>query len=364
MRVAAAAVLPFVVGMLSSSCGGSAPASPSSVPSPNASAPRLPGPSGVSGRTVDVLSEAGAAGIRIQPDGGAAVSSDADGYFSLPSSSSLYRLTLTGPEFVTRETAVTASATQTTVSLIPNRFDLSSFNEMFSRASALHRWLQPPRLVVERAVLTLTSVNDDTFLARDEQLSASEVSDLIDDLRWGLPQMTGNSFADFSAIDLQTSASGSMVNVKRTGAVFVARYEGLQDATTYWGYGRWAWDERDAIVAGIMFLDRAFEQSGSPFRRSLRSHELGHALGYSHVTLRASVMNSSGRVTPNQFDREATLIAFKRPPGNQVPDRDPSWYTLGLTLRSSDFGVTWGPPVPEAIEPAWRPRRLGPTRTP
>ena len=346
MRVAAAALFPFVVGMLSSSCGGSAPASPSSVPSPNVSAPRFPGPSGVSGRTVDVLSEASAAGIRIQPDGGAAVSSDADGYFSLPSSSSLYRLTLTGPEFVTRETAVTASATQTTVSLIPNRFDLSSFNEMFSRASALHRWLQPPRLVVERAVLTLTSVNDDTFLARDEQLSASEVSDLIDDLRWGLPQMTGNSFADFSAIDLQTSASGSMVNVKRTGAVFVARYEGLQDATTYWGYGRWAWDGRDAIVAGIMFLDRAFEQSGSPFRRSLRSHELGHALGYSHVTLRASVMNTSGRVTPNQFDREATLIAFKRPPGNQVPDRDPSWYTLGLTLRSSDFGVTWGPPVP------------------
>jgi hypothetical protein len=55
----------------------------------------------------------------------------------------------------------------------------------------------------------------------------------------------------------------------------------------------------------------------------LRIHELGHALGYQHVTSRTSIMNPALGPEPSQFDREGAIIAFQRPPGNRAPDTDP-----------------------------------------
>ena len=77
-------------------------------------------------------------------------------------------------------------------------------------------------------------------------------------------------------------------------------------------------------------LDAAFDTTDGPFRRSLRVHELGHALGYNHVTLRESVMNSSARIEPNEFDLHGARLAFLRPPGNRSPDEDPDEFTSNL----------------------------------
>jgi hypothetical protein len=49
--------------------------------------------------------------------------------------------------------------------------------------------------------------------------------------------------------------------------------------------------------------------SGSIFGRSLRAYELGHSLGYNHVTLRESVMNASARIEPNPFTANLRGIA-------------------------------------------------------
>jgi hypothetical protein len=98
------------------------------------------------------------------------------------------------------------------------------------------------------------------------------------------------------------------------------------------------------VVGGIVFLDRDFERSGSQFRRSLRVHELGHALGYMHVTLCTSVMNSSADVMPNDWDRQSVRIAFQRPPGNRSPDTDPSSYSLNTKPIGRPAPIaTWGP---------------------
>ena len=76
-------------------------------------------------------------------------------------------------------------------------------------------------------------------------------------------------------------------------------------------------------MGGIVMLDRDFERRATPSRRALRSHELGHALGYAHVSGRESVMNASGSTEPTPFDRDATRIAFQRKPGSRSPDVDP-----------------------------------------
>jgi hypothetical protein len=123
----------------------------------------------------------------------------------------------------------------------------------------------------------------------------------------------------------------------------VARYVGLTQATGFWGYSRWFVRGDGTITSGESMLDRDFEQSSSPYRRSLRAHELGHALGYNHVTVRPSVMNSAARLEPNDFDRDASRIAFQRPPGNHSPDVDPNTFSTNR-LRTS--AGSWAPAVP------------------
>jgi hypothetical protein len=155
--------------------------------------------------------------------------------------------------------------------------------------------------------------------------------------------VTGGRFSVFAGEQQETAAAGERVRVARRGDIVVAHYEGLQAATSAWGWGRWAVDGRGAVLGGIVMLDRGFENSGSQFRRSLRIHELGHALGYGHVTARESVMNSSGRIQPNSFDRDASKIAFQREPGNRSPDSDPDQFTTNATTAS---GITWATGLP------------------
>lgn len=92
-------------------------------------------------------------------------------------------------------------------------------------------------------------------------------------------------------------------------------------------------------VSGIIMLDRAFDTSGSMRRRSLRLHELGHALGYNHVSARDSVMNSYARTEPKTFDHDAARLAFMRPPLNRSPDIDPDPFSVNL--RAPSQGLTW-----------------------
>ena len=66
------------------------------------------------------------------------------------------------------------------------------------------------------------------------------------------------------------------------------------------------------VTAGAILLDNEFDRSDAK-RRLLRTHELGHALGYNHVRSRPSIMNPEIGPEPNAFDREAAVIAFRPP---------------------------------------------------
>jgi hypothetical protein len=211
-----------------------------------------------------------------------------------------------------------------------------AFDQMFRSSGVLQRWVSPPRLVVQARVLQFTSLTDQTYAAADAVMTSEEIDLLLEDLNWGLPQLTDEHLT-FAGQLRETAASGDSVHLARPGEIVVARFQGLQDATGFWGYGRWASDGSGTIQGGIIMLDAAFDSSGSEFRRSLRVHELGHALGYSHVTSRLSAMNSSGRVEPNGFDLNAARIAFRRPPGNRTPDIDPDAFTSNLKVG----GLIW-----------------------
>jgi hypothetical protein len=305
-----------------------------------ATTPGPPGPS-VSGRTVDVLSRLPIAGVAVRIDGAGESTTDADGAFTVTAAATggRQRITMSSASTVDRQTHIRVPGQAPTVTLIPRAFDLRTFDEMFRARGGLHRWIEAPRLVVQRRVLAFTNTTAMSYVATADTMSDAETSDLIADLRWALPQLTGGTFQDFAGVDVELAAEGAAVAISRPGVITVARYDGLGDALSAWGYGRWSWNAAGEVQAGAMLLDNTFELANSPYRRSLRAHEFGHTLGYDHVSITTSVMHISARIEPTPFDRDAATIAFLRRPLNLSPDIDPDPITVNGMATAG--GLTW-----------------------
>jgi hypothetical protein len=340
MKLLATRLAVLALPLMLIGCGGSggSPAAPGPpvVPAPGP----LPG-AGINGVAVDALSDIPLAGATVRVDGLGETVTNASGafHFDAPDPQQIRAISVSSPAIVERATRLRVPGPDATLTLMPAALDLDAFNQMFRSNGELHRWTSAPRIVVLDRLLSFTNTSDLEYAALAPVMSADEVTALIEDLRWALPQLTGNAFAQFASEQRETSVEGDRVRVSRPGLIVVARYEGLTTATGFWGYTRWAWNGAGETQAGIIMLDRGFETSGSPFRRSLRAHEFGHALGYNHVTVRQSVMNSSARIEPNRFDLDGARFAFLRPPLNRSPDVDPLPYTGNL--RALTERVFW-----------------------
>jgi len=302
---------------------------------------RVASPPNVTGRTVDVVSSLGLPGVTVRIDGLGEAVTGSDGAFGLSTTSpqQVRGVTISSALTIDRTTRLRAPGPGATITLLPRSLDLTSFDQMFrGNGGELHRWVGAPLVVIERRVLQFNGVSDDAYIATSAVMSDAEVGSVLADLTWALPQLTGNTFNAFLEQKIETAAEGDLVTVNRPGAIVVARYEGLTSKTTFWGYTRWAWNGAGEMQAGIVMLDRGFDSSGSQYGRALRAHELGHALGYSHVTARASVMNTAAYLEPNAADRDGARIAFLRSPLNRTPDIDPDPLTIN---RRSVGGLVW-----------------------
>ena len=293
----------------------------------------------MSGVTVNALSDAPLAGVVIRVAGVGEATTTADGRFSISTAEpeQVRQVTISSGATIERLTHMRVPGPEARLTLMPTGLDLRAFDEMFRSSGSLARWTSAPRIVVQSRVLQFTNVTDLEYVGTSQTMTSAEVAGLLGDLSHGLPQITGNAFPAFAAEEHEQASEGARVSVSRDRSVVVARYEGLAAATGFWGYGRWGTSGGE-VVRGIIMIDRAFDVSGSAFRRSLRIHELGHALGYNHVTVRDSVMNAHARNEPNTFDRDAARFAFMRPPLNRSPDIDPDPFSVNLRARS---GLVW-----------------------
>jgi hypothetical protein len=132
------------------------------------------------------------------------------------------------------------------------------------------------------------------------------------------------------------------VAVRRPGKIVIGRYTGITTLANTIGYGSWAEQPDGTVVGGTVWLDRDFDKENTR-RWLLRTHELGHALGYSHVTVRTSIMNPAIGPEPTDFDRAGAAIAFQRPVGNTSPDTDPT--TTPRTFSITEGAVRWSAPI-------------------
>jgi len=222
--------------------------------------------------------------------------------------------------------------------LIPSSFDLVAFDQMFRGATSggrLIKWLAAPALVVQRNVLLWANSPDDRYLAEDEQWTDGDVAGVIADLTFGLQTISAGVFPAFSAIRVEQAAAGTMVTVPQAGAIVVARYRSLRgpSGSRVGGLGTTNTDAAGVIHGGMVMLDRDSELAQLASAPRVRVHELGHALGTSHVTSRASFMNASDVGLPNEADKEAFRVAARRPPGSRSPDVDPADFRGNAVTR-------------------------------
>jgi hypothetical protein len=315
----------------------------------NPAAPTTPAAGGTlplsattTGQTIDAVGGGPMGGMTIRVND-SSVTSNGEGQFEIQASGGRQTATISGPGVIVRETGLTIPGPHTVLSLIPASFDLPSFDQMFRRSTRLQRWTTSPSLIIQTRTLLFTSIADTEFVAADGDMSPDQIAELVNDLTAGLYDLSGGTLR-FESIEIETAESGSLVAMARSNHIVAARFSGLR-RTGYLGFGRWATTPDDAVVAGAVFYDRDFEAIGGSHRRAIRIHELGHALGYHHVTSRTSVMNPVPQVSPTVFDREAAAIAFQRDPGNRSPDVDVSGFSTNL-MPGADGRITWHPGLP------------------
>jgi hypothetical protein len=304
----------LAASILASTCSGSSPSAPTSVG--GASLPSY------RGETVSAIDGSPISGVTIKV-GSRTATSDHLGRFEvtdLPDGAAI--ITLSGSSIVERRRNLAMTEDVTKETLIPSSFDLDAFDEMFRGTGQLQRWTSAPALVVLGSVMQYHGTADDAYHATSTQLTEAEVALLIEHLTEGLSLLTGGRFKSFSSVVVERPASGTPASTLRTGAIVVGRYRGMLASANTIGLGRWSTAGDSAqVVGGAIYLEQSFDRTDEA-RRLLRIHELGHALGYLHVTTRTSIMNPAIGPAPTEFDRSAAMIAFERTPGNQSPDDD------------------------------------------
>ena len=299
------------------------------------------------GYAVNAIDAAPAAGLIVRVGNTRPVTTDIRGYFQAEVvAPGAYETTISDSTMtiVDRHTTVTVPASERTrFSLIPVSFDLQAFDEMFRATNArLQRWTTRPSLVVLASVMSLKGGSGGSYSATSEQMSDEEVGQMIDHLTEGLSLLTGGTYATFAKVEVERPARDEQVTVWRPGAIVVGRYAGVVSTAGTIGFGQWAEQPDGSITGGAAFLDREFDRVDNR-RRLLRIHELGHALGYLHVTVRPSIMNPAIGPEPTEFDRAAAIIAFQRSPGNRAPDTDPS--STPAFSSGPNSSVRWAAPV-------------------
>jgi len=178
-----------------------------------------------------------------------------------------------------------------------------------SVAGRATRWIEAPSLLVLTSVMDYQSGVGTEYQATADRLSDEETNALIADLTAALTVLTGGTFTDFAEVRLESTPTGATTSAMRPGHIVVGRYRGVRDRLNTIGVGGRFRSGR-AIKAGTVFLDADYDRSSSR-RALLRTHELGHALGYDHVDSRPSIMNPRIGAEITEYDRRAALVAFR-----------------------------------------------------
>jgi hypothetical protein len=147
------------------------------------------------------------------------------------------------------------------------------------------------------------------YVATADVLKPAEVDDLVTELTTALGLLTGNTFEHFAAIRSESVAPGTSTRVIRKRQIVVGRYRNVRHLAGILGLGGRSVRADGVITGAAVVLDDEYDRSG-PGRARLRTHELGHALGYRHVESRESIMNPRIGPDATDLDRRIAMMAY------------------------------------------------------
>lgn len=188
--------------------------------------------------------------------------------------------------------------------------DTVARDEMLIDASGQqHHWPSSPRLVVLTSVMDYHDSERRDYVATSERLTEEEAQGLAADLTAALRMLTTGAFEQFASVEYEMVPDGSTATIVRPNQIVVGRFHGVRRLAKTIGFGGRTARRDGTIVAAAVVLDSEFDHASS-MRRLLRTHELGHALGFNHVKSRVSIMNPSIGSEMTDHDRQVSTFAF------------------------------------------------------
>lgn len=280
----------------------------------------------LSGQLVNQFTGAAMPGVNVQ-FGGKSATTNSSGMFTISGSATntLQQLTLTGSGIYKRVTFARTGDTKWGV--VPSGFGMSAFNDIARDefGSTTIRWVTPPTVYVD---------------SRPEGFSSSALSTWISEVK-------------VQAADFVSKWSGTVVrpaavivtsnppNDFSPGTIVIHFSENSSDyggSSAAIGYARLSYGSSGAINGSAVWL-RYLQYADRPGKRmGILGHELGHAMGYGHMsTATPSFMEPSiGTKTDLlDFDRQAASFLYKRSPHNSTPDTDSSSSYFGSLTPSA-----------------------------
>lgn len=243
-------------------------------------------------------------------------------------------LRLRHPAFVERETSVRVPDDRPVeLSLIPSTHDLAAFEEFSPRAAGLQRWTHNPRLLLLDHAVDYSggTLGFREFPVINRAISRTQLDCLANGLGAEVGPLTGGHLG-WTSIDIGEVEPGVRFRTDQTpeGTIVVLLSVSLDTAgrgTAYLG------TEPFVLTRGAMWLTADIDFCLTSL---LYRHELGHALGYQHVTRTTSIMSPVGLPAGlTEFDRNSIAILFQRRPGNLLPDRDPAGSPVNVSASAA-----------------------------
>jgi hypothetical protein len=196
-------------------------------------------------------------------------------------------------------------------SVAASEADSRAVEEMLRGSNGrVEQWTEAPELVVLTSVMQFQAGESAEYVATADVLSPEEVAGLVTELTTALDLLTGHAFEHFAGIRTESVVPGTSTRIIRKHQIVVGRYRNVRHLAGILGLGGRSVRGDGVITGAAVILDEEYDRTGG-MRALLRSHELGHALGYHHVESRKSIMNPRIGPDATDLDRRIATIAYQ-----------------------------------------------------